>query len=119
MKEAGSIGARGEERAADYLRRKGCRIIERNYRCRLGEIDIIASDGEYLLFVEVKQRKSSLYGEAKEFVTQSKQKKLRAAASIWLSFNETGLQPRFDVIEIYEPEGIFSRVTINHIEDAF
>ncbi len=114
------LGAFGERKAANYLRLHGYRIIDTNCRYRQGEIDIIARRRDYIVFVEVKLRKNSAYGEAREFVTPAKQKRVIMAAQLWLQAHETGLQPRFDVIEVYAPEGINSKkVTINHIENAF
>ena len=98
-------GSWGEERAARYLRLRAYRILERNYRCRL--------------FVEVKLRKSDRFGAAREFVGRAKQERILATAQLWLQEHETSLQPRFDVIEIYAPEGPEGRVKINHIENAF
>ena len=89
--ERRELGAWGEERAAKYLRSKGYTILERNFRCRAGEIDIIARRGGIITFVEVK-----------------------------LVSHRRELQPRFDVIEIYAPYGertLFPK--INHLEDAF
>ena len=114
------VGRWGEQKAAEYLKRKKFRIVGMNYFCRLGEIDLIAENREYIVFVEVKLRKSNKFAEAKEFVTRSKQEKIIKTASMWLSQNETEKQPRFDVIEIYAPKGIPSKsVEINHIENAF
>lgn len=114
-----NIGHWGEKKAANYLRLRGYRIIEMNYQCRMGEIDIIAKKRNFIVFAEVKLRKSAAYGEAREFVTRSKQEKLITTAQLWLSKNETELQPRFDVIEIYAPDGENGRISINHIENAF
>lgn len=106
--------------AADYLRRKHYKIIATNYRCRVGEIDIIAADREYLAFVEVKLRKNADFAEAREFVTYSKQNRIRSTAALYLAWNPTELQPRFDVIEIYAPQGMETKKpVINHLEDAF
>ncbi len=113
------LGRFGEERAARYLRLRGYRIVERNFSCRLGEIDLIARRGEYIVFVEVKLRKSADFAAAREFVTAAKQQRIRSTAALWLSQNETELQPRFDVIEIYAPDGAEGRITVNHIENAF
>lgn len=114
------LGRWGESVAADYLKKKKYDIVGLNYSCRFGEIDIIAQDRRYIAFVEVKLRKSAAFAEAKEFVTGAKQERIKTAASIWLSKNETQKQPRFDVIEIYAPEGAESRgIKINHIENAF
>ena len=112
-------GRWGEETAAAYLRRRHYTIVAANYRCRLGEIDLIAENRDYLVFVEVKRRKNDAYAEAKEFVTAAKQQRVMRAAQLWLQQNETELQPRFDVIEIYAPNGEKGRVRINHIEHAF
>ncbi len=115
-----NLGAFGERKAANYLRLHGYRIVDSNWRCRYGEIDIIAKKREFIVFVEVKLRKNNAYGEAREFVTPAKQRRVTAAAQLWLQSSETELQPRFDVIEVYAPDGINSRkVTINHIENAF
>lgn len=114
------LGAWGEERAARYLRLHGYRILERNFRCRQGEIDVIARKGSFIVFVEVKLRKNADHGEAREFVTWSKQRRVICAAELWLVKNSCELQPRFDVIEIYAPEGTGTlRPTIRHLENAF
>ncbi len=113
-------GAWGEALAAEYLRAKGYRIIRSGFRCRFGEIDLIATYGGILAIVEVKLRKSDSYARAAEFVGPQKQKKLRATASFYLSRYPTHLQPRFDVIEIYAPDGTSTVLPeINHIEEAF
>lgn len=117
--EARELGRFGEERAARYLRLHGYRIVETNYSCRLGEIDLIARKGRYLVFVEVKLRKSGDSAAAREFVTRSKQQRILSTAAVYLAQHETELQPRFDVIEIYAPQGEKGKITINHIEDAF
>ena len=113
------LGRFGEERAARYLRLRGYRIVETNYSCRYGEIDLIARRGGYVVFVEVKLRKSAAFAEAREFVTRAKQQRIRATASFWLAQHESELQSRFDVIEIYAPQGSEGRVSVNHIPDAF
>ncbi len=114
------LGAFGERKAANYLRLHGYRIVDTNCRYRQGEIDIIAKKRNYIVFVEVKLRKNSDYGQAREFVTAAKQQRVITAAQLWLQSHETELQPRFDVIEVYAPEGVSSKkVTINHIENAF
>lgn len=114
------LGPWGEEIAAEALRRKGFSVLARNYRSRYGEIDLIARNGEYLVFAEVKLRKNSLYGAAREFVDARKQERLRQTALLWLEENETALQPRFDVLEIYAPEGKRTKCpAVRHIEDAF
>ena len=83
--EKRTAGSYGEDVAAAFLTRKGYTVLQRNFSCRLGEIDIIASDAAYLLFVEVKLRKDAEHGLAREFVTRSKQKKIILTAKYYLS----------------------------------
>lgn len=115
------LGTWGEDRAAEYLRAQGYEIVDRNFRCRYGEVDIVAKTGRYLVFAEVKLRKSADYGFAREAVTYSKQQKLRTTALCWLQAHPpTRLQPRFDVLEVYAPQGTATvRPTVNHLENAF
>lgn len=114
------VGSWGESLAADYLRRKGYKLVATNYRCRYGEIDLIVTSKKYLVFVEVKLRKSAAFAQAMEFVDNRKQERLRTTAEMYLSLYPTQLQPRFDVIEIYAPEGTDTvRPIIHHMEDAF
>lgn len=118
--DARLLGAFGEDAACAYLKRRGYRIIGRNFRCRLGEVDVIARKGRFIVFAEVKLRKSAAFGEAREFVTAAKQRRVILAAELWLARNQTGLQPRFDVIEVYAPEGIATKhPEIHHVEDAY
>ena len=113
-------GAWGEALAAEYLRKKHYVVIAAGYRSRYGEIDLIVTNKKFLVFVEVKLRKSNRFAQALEFVDQKKQNRIRTTASIFLSQNETDLQPRFDVIEIYAPDGTATvNPKINHLEDAF
>ena len=106
------LGRYGEALAAEYLRKKGCRILAMNYRTRLGE--------RYVIFAEVKLRKNAAFAEAREFVTFAKRQKLAAAAEEWLQKNPQKLQPRFDVIEIYAPDGVDTiKPDIRHWENAF
>lgn len=117
--ETRALGTFGEEQAARYLRRRGYRIVERNFRCRQGEIDIIAERRGYLVFVEVKERRDARFAEAREFVHAAKQRRILTAARLYLAQHESALQPRFDVIEVYAPEGERGPVKIEHIENAF
>ena len=115
-----SLGTWGEEQATRYLRLHGYSILERNFSCRAGELDIVAKKGKFLVFVEVKTRKNAEFAEAREFVTYAKQQRIFAAAQLYLTSHDGDLQPRFDVIEVYAPDGEQSRkVRINHIKDAF
>ena len=110
-------GRRGESAAAEYLKKKKYRIVGLNYCCRFGEIDVIAENRDYIVFVEVKQRKNADFAEAKEFVTAAKQQRVIMTAQLWLQSNPTEKQPRFDVIEVYGENGASEK--INHIENAF
>ncbi len=114
------MGAWGEAQAAEYLRKKHYSLVAAGYRSRFGEIDLIVKDRKYLVFVEVKLRKSADFALAREFVDRRKQDKILMTASIFLSDHPTKLQPRFDVIEIYAPQGHLTQdPQINHLEDAF
>ena len=120
MKTAKISGHWGEAMAADFLRRKRYEIIACNYHTRFGEIDLIAQNRKTVVFVVVKTRRDDRFAQAREFVTNRKQARIRASAEIWLEKNETALQPRFDVIEVYAPEGMDTKhPKINHLEDAF
>lgn len=115
-----SLGLWGEEQVAAYLQAGGYALLERRFRCRMGEIDLIVTDGTYLCFVEVKLRKDKSVAEAREFVTPSKQHKVRVTAQCYLLTHDSALQPRFDVAEIYAPEGIHTRrPEICYWENAF
>ena len=114
------LGRWGEDRAAEYLRDRGYHILAANWKCRFGEIDLVAGDGTCLCFVEVKLRKSAAYGSAAEFVDRRKQSRLRATAELWLMRHPTDLQPRFDVVEIYAPQGMDTKKPeIFHLKNAF
>ena len=120
MARSNLTGPWGEALAAEYLRGKHYRIVACNYRCRFGEIDIIAQNRKFLVFAEVKLRKTDRFGQAREFVTPAKQERLRASALMWLQENPDRRQPRFDVIEIYAPDGMETKdPEIIHLEDAF
>lgn len=95
------IGFCAEVAACDYLVTQGLTRVTKNYRSRLGEIDLIMRDGSYLVFVEVRIRASSLYGSALESVTKSKQRKIIKTALCYISANNQQDQPiRFDVLGI-------------------
>lgn len=120
MGKSNLLGAWGEAKAAEYLKKKHYKIISTGYRSRFGEIDLIAANKTYLVFAEVKLRKSDAFAMGREFVDIRKQNRLRMTASMYLSENPTKLQPRFDVIEIYAPQGVQTAVPeINHLEGAF
>ena len=113
-------GAWGEALAAEYLRKKKFTLVAAGYRSRFGEIDLIAENKQYLVFVEVKLRKKADFAAAREYVDRRKQDKIRVTASIYLSQHPTKLQPRFDVVEIYCPQGrATENPQITHLEGAF
>ncbi|MEA4955133.1 MAG: YraN family protein [Pseudoflavonifractor sp.] len=118
--ESGILGRWGETLVAEELRREGCTLLAAGWRCRMGEIDLIASDETYLRFVEVKLRKNDHFAKAMEAVDRRKQEKLRITAELYLAGHPTRLQPRFDVAEVYAAEGLRTiSPKINYIEDAF
>ncbi|NLN41910.1 MAG: YraN family protein [Clostridiales bacterium] len=113
------LGHWGEQQACKYLESKGYVILDKNYRCRLGEIDLIALDGGCLVFIEVKTRTSVSYGFPAEAVGKSKQNKYIQMASIYAKEKGIyGASFRFDVVEILinKKQGYWD---INHITNAF
>lgn len=118
--EARLLGKWGERLVSEYLRKRGWNILVTNYRCRLGELDIVAENGCYIAFVEVKLRKGSGYGLPREAVTREKQRKLRMTAALYLQEYPNHRQPRFDVAEVYAPQGLnTSAPKITYIDNAF
>ncbi len=110
-------GAQGEDLAARYLSRKGFRILERNYRFERGEIDLIAEDGDELVFVEVKARRSKSYGEPEDAVTPQKEEQIKKTAEGYLFEHQIEDRPcRFDVVSILFSNG---KAEIRHIPNAF
>ncbi len=112
-----AAGVRGEALAARHLEAQGYRIVERNYRCAHGEIDLVATVGEYVVFVEVKTRRGRTDYHPVLAVNARKQAKLRDLGSFYLAEHpKLNLQPRFDVIAVVlrtpQPE-------VEHIENAF
>jgi len=109
------VGSRYEIQAAAYLQQKGMQILEKNYRCPIGEVDLISKDQEYLVFVEVKFRRNLSYGAPAEAVTLLKQKTIRRVAEWYLV--RQGLAPetpcRFDLV------GIDGTGVLVHYPDAF
>ena len=112
-------GALGEQLAAGYLAAHGYEIVARNFRTRFGELDLIARKDGFLALVEVKLRKNARYGAACEAVGPAKRKKLILAAEEWLSTHPSAFQPRFDVVEVYLPEGAQAPAAIHHLKNAF
>ena len=112
-----SVGMQGQTAAKQFLADKGFVIIRENYRLRSSEIDIIARDGEYIVFIEVKFRKGLSHGFPRESVGSAKQRKIIKAAMHYIQSTEKTEQDyRFDVVEILEKDG---KLYANHIENAF
>lgn len=110
----------GEALVADYLRARGFQILAWQYRCRFGEIDLIARDGETLCFVEVKLRGRVDYGLPREFVTAAKQRRLRTTALFYLSNHDPNALCRFDVAEVYTDQAHSpGTARVEYIENAF
>ncbi len=112
------IGQAAETKACDHLQKHGLQLIERNYHCRQGEIDLIMRHGNYTVFVEVRYRRHSGFGSAAESIDYRKQKKIIRTASHYLQqYRELAQQPaRFDVVAM-SLQGSDAR--INWIQDAF
>lgn len=116
----GQAALSGEDAAVAYLEQKGYKIERRNYRCYCGEIDIIASKGPVLVFVEVKTRSNDLYGRPAEAVTYGKQQKIRRSAESYLKMTGRlqNMPPvSFDVIEVIRQRGAIK--SLNHLEHCF
>jgi len=97
------IGKQAEKKAAEYLHQQGLELIETNYRCRFGEIDLIMQHGHELVFVEVKYRKNQQYGQASEYFTRGKRKKVEKAMAFYLAqkkLNPNQIAHRIDVLAI-------------------
>nr|WP_317323245.1 YraN family protein [uncultured Flavonifractor sp.] len=108
--EARLLGRWGEAKAAELLRKRGYTILAAGYQCRFGEIDLIAQTDKYLCFIEVKLRKNDSFAPGRAAVDKRKQQKLRTTAELWLAEHPAeGLQPRFDVAELYAPQGMATR----------
>ncbi len=112
-----SLGGRGEDFAAEYYKRLGFSVTARNYSCRGGEIDIIAENSEYIIFVEVKTRSQNTLYSPSQAVDFKKQKRLCIAAMKYITEKEIEKQPQFDVFEAYAQNGRIYKV--NRIENAF
>ena len=116
----GVIGEKGERLTADFLRKNGCAVIKRNYACRYGEIDIIAENDEYIIFVEVKTRKKNSLTSPAESVNFGKQKRIMLTAQDYLTKVICEKQPRFDVAAVtVEETKDGKRYHLDYIENAF
>jgi len=117
MSQTGMLGNRAEKLAARYLAKQGFTLIEKNYNCRFGEIDLVMQHGEYLVFVEVRYRKNADFGGALESIDQRKQSKLRRSAEYYLLRHKSGdCACRFDILCL---EGNLLKPSYNWIQNAF
>jgi putative endonuclease len=116
MAEHNEKGAKGEEIASEYLTKKGYIILEKNWRFKNLEADIIALKDKMLVVAEVKTRKSNCFGEPETFVNKQKQKNLIKAANEYVIRSGMDYDVRFDIVSIILSD---SEMKINHIEDAF
>jgi len=111
------VGLMGQQAAEKFLQDKGYEILARNYRLKTGEIDLIAKDGEYIVFVEVKFRKSLAYGYPREAVGYTKQKRIVNTARHYITkYQLSEMDIRFDVVEVLQQHG---QLYASHIENAF
>ena len=112
------VGARGEKLAADFLKKRGYRILQKNFRCREGEIDIIAQKDECIVFVEVRTKKSTAFGTPEESVTLAKREKLISLANTYIQdYDKPPQSWRIDVVAVeLTPDDRVSR--LEHIENA-
>lgn len=118
MNLRGLFGSRGERVAMRYLRRRKYRILTKNYRCPTGEVDIICSDGDCLVFVEVKTRTSADAGEPEEAINPGKWRRIERTARHYVTRYSLQHRPaRFDVVSVVWPKN--GAPIIEHFEDAF
>lgn len=111
------FGHVGEDAAADHLERLGFQVVARNYRCRSGELDLVATKDGMLVFCEVKARTTDRFGDPSEAVNYHKQARLRRLAAQWLSEHRPGpCDIRFDVLSVIVRNG---NAEVTHIPDAF
>lgn len=117
-----STGSAGEKAACAFLEKKGFKIAEKNYNCKIAEIDIIAYDiDRTLCFIEVKTRKNADYGRPYEFVNSRKQHKMKLGAQCYIKGKNIDCEIRFDIVEVYAHilDNTVKITGINHIENAF
>ncbi len=118
MRTTTELGQRGERIAARYLTDRGLRLLDRNWRCREGELDIVARDGDAIVFCEVKTRREVGFGHPVEAVTPAKQRRLRLLAHRWLtSHEEHAPDLRFDVVGVLVRPG--GPAVVTHLPAAF
>ncbi|MDQ2707493.1 MAG: YraN family protein [Actinomycetota bacterium] len=112
------LARRGEDLAVDYLRELGLVVLSRNWRCRDGEIDVVATDSVRLVVCEVKTRSGTGFGEPAESVTRQKATRIRRVTQAWLATHQVRwCEIRFDVVAVLAPPG--GQITVQHYEAAF
>jgi putative endonuclease len=117
MRVKDAVGRYGEERAVGHLEQAGLEILDRNWRCPEGELDIVALDGDVLVFCEVKTRSGTRFGDPAEAISREKAMRVQRVAFHWLSANgRLGRHLRFDVVAVVRGRG---EVRIRHLRGAF
>ena len=116
MSKAHDLGQKGEHIAADFLAKKNHTILEKNWRWKKAEIDLITQDQNELVFVEVKTRSSQIFGQPKEFISPRKEELMKDAAETYINLKKIELEIRFDVISIIHRN---CSTKIEHIQNAF
>lgn len=112
-----SVGKYGEDRASEFLQRLGYQLIDRNWRCDVGEIDIVARDSDCLVFAEVKTRTRVGFGHPFEAITSAKMKKMRQLVGEWCRVHQiSSVQVRLDAISVLISQG---RIHIEHLKQVF
>lgn len=112
------LGRRGEQLAAQFLERQGLVVLSRNWRCRHGELDLVATDSDVLVVCEVKTRSGTGFGAPAEAVTDRKAARIRRVTQVWLAAHRLGwVEVRFDVLAVLAEPG--RPVTVQHFRAAF
>ena len=116
MADHNELGKQGEIAAANFLRKKGYKVLKQNWRMHRHEIDIVAEDGEDIVFIEVKTRTSNQWGRPEDFIGKAKIRRIVEAADLYLQINDIDKPARFDIIaSVWNGKGF----DIEHIDDAF
>ncbi|WP_159022287.1 YraN family protein [Formosa sp. L2A11] len=116
MAEHNELGELGEDMAVDFLQKKGYEILERNYRYRKAEVDILAKTDDVLAVIEVKTRSSAFFGDPQDFVKPKQIQRLVTAVDAYVANNNLDLEVRFDIIAIVKTNKKFE---LEHLENAF